>query len=851
MKKILCLIALIFVAFALTSCDKAEESLNTNVPYGNLSDTTVYASLGNKTLSEKALYEILRADAYSLLTNEITKTLVNPSQLGLSVSKNQEEIDKLINKACYSTEDISNLNSETKATYAKKFVDTMKNLGLEATVDNIYSDDVRAYFLHTFANFEYAKNLVKNENSKYYYKNEYQMEDGKELLDSDNKKISNPYYVSDSDLESYYDSYIKDEQDVEVIILGFATVHDAQTKFAAAGANVLEDGSLDLNGKDALTVFKAVYASIYGTTPEDFTVNSDKLSQYTSSLIKLVNELKAGQYTSRVQQLNSINYFVYKLNDTNEVEYANYENKDRVLNEKLDSMITTSVAGQLIAEQIGKADIKVYDPLFSKLFKADHEDYTELTASEWKDEYANYVCRIGEKNLTVRDFFNVLENSLGPVTASGYFTELLLLEKHANLLTEDDLTEINNSIETTKTSFTEGKLTDYPSSLTLDEFNLLYYQATSSEGVANKQKVNKIWNYLLKVYPTNLFDKTEEQTKVDEETGVETTVTVVTEDGFMKRYAQQYYDNYFSLTINHILVSIDYDMDGSLDDPELLLAKLDSEVQNKFKADLTALMNAVLAEVDYIVNDKQYAELLDAMKFVVKQFTAGEDLLSDPTKNWNDYKTFNFALKVESLGNVSTSNASSYVKAFSLGVEKLYKELKEADKLSDKYIPTTVTYEDLIQTNYGYHVLSSTATSNLSSAAYSTNPEKTYEITWQEVTETLGANNENLYPSNNQIKIYMAQVEKDGSSTLTSTIRTCIEYFYNSFTSRYQDATFQDIYFAYNNILGDVVFTDSTNLTQLKAYYEVAKRSYDNYVDYSLEGNQALAGWWVDFGCAE
>ena len=96
--KTLLLLLVLFVGISLTSCtEEKTDTYNKNVSYGNLSDTTVYAKIGDSlTLSEKQLYNELRVNGYDYLFEEMIKTIVNPSTYNFTIEENEAELIKLI-----------------------------------------------------------------------------------------------------------------------------------------------------------------------------------------------------------------------------------------------------------------------------------------------------------------------------------------------------------------------------------------------------------------------------------------------------------------------------------------------------------------------------------------------------------------------------------------------------------------------------------------------------------------------------------------------------------------------------------------------------------------------------------
>ena len=842
MRKIFAIISLLLVLVTLFACGNKSSDLNTNVP--TYESTAQYAKYGNLTLSEKELYTLMRQSGYETMLDELSKLAINPSDYNLT--KDDQKVTDLINKACYGTTDLTTLNSQTKETYLNKFVDQAALQGLEATKDNIYTDSVREYYLQQAAFQAYAKAQIENEKSKYYYKNEYQLnETGENILDSDGNKVSNPYYINmkkGGNLESYFNNTFQPENTTRrVIILGFATINDAAYYF---DNKVDLYGNLNVTDNEALEAFEQAAKKMYDyDNLEDaiLILGQDDYNKYNSTLRNLIDNLEDGEYFNKLQQVSSTKYLVYMVEKAEEKEFADLTNDELTMltNKYIETLVTDSVTTSMINDLLASENTKIYDSLLSKLHKEENDSFVELKASEWKDEYKNIVASVNGKNLTVEKFYQALEKLYGPVYALNYFEQKLLLEKYGNLITEDDEKEFENTINTTLESFKNGDLSGYPTSLTEDEFNYVYYGANSASEVKEQLRVEKIFTYL--------------QSKYDNVDNIVSTV---------ETFGKQYRDKYFNLKIVHILISVDYNMDGSLDDPEIFRETLSDTQKAAFDDALLALSNAVLAEADYIINNKKYLEQKEALVKIAARYAAGDALLSDPAKTWNDYKKFNMALKVEDLGAVSTSNASSYVKAFSNGVQDLYNKLVEGIKVNegtedektlhaaDKYLPENVALDDLIMTNYGYHILTSLGTTALTySAKVNESSAKEFTVTWKGEEVKLLNQNDNMYPNQYQWEIYLAEIMKDGSTTLSSTIENTIKYTSTDFNTRFKSNLFQSLYFIYSNNMLNTIELSANDLAQLQAYFEYQKHSFDSYNDYSETGNNQFAGWWTLFGC--
>ena len=826
--KVLLVLLVLFVGISLTACGEETDTTNKNVPYGTLSSETVYASIGDIKLSEKALYDELRVNGFDYLFDEIINTLVKPSDFGLSVDNNREELIELVNKACYGTSDeeaLAKMNSTTKATYVKKYVDSMYLQNINITETNIYTEECLGHYLNQLAQKAYAKKVLTDENSKYFYANEFQKENGEFVLDEDGEQIKNTYYISEESIESSYNSTKNSEAEYNVVIVAFNTLADA--KKALNGYNENE-----LTYENFQTIYNNKYG--YKTVSEDnFFLTTTELSAYDSGLSTLVKNMKAGDY-KLYQQFGKNVYLVYLNQEKPEVEYEKLEEADKAaakeetIKELIEGKLTSNVISTLLVEKVYDTEIVIYDYVFDALYAAENSDHKRLEASEWKDEYNSYVAKVGETYITVADFYSKLEKLLGLTTSLDYFTnEVLLNSKYADKLTDKDLETIDNEYKTAVESFEKDSYASsgLPASVGKDVFLFAYFGSTNETEIKNQYKSQKIWEYYLKEKPENYF-------------------------ALAEAFSKQYHDKYFDLSVKHILLTVDFDSDGTPDDPELFMNKLSEEKQTAFTNAIVTAMDAIVKEVNYIV-EEDYSSLVDALDYVLREFYANGTLLSDTTKTWSFYKDeFNLGLTIEDLSSVSSSTYSQYVKEFGIGVQKLYTKLSEEKKLNDDYLASSVSnIDELIKTNYGYHILGVYNSGNVTSALYTKDNDSSeqyvnikVEVNGEKVTIE-NAYSENKWASINQIRIYDAQVNtEDGITDLPSAVKTYISKFYTTFTTRFNNESFRNILLAKTELTID--FALANNDAKYAEFIEIQKRQLDSYEDYSSESINFLAGWW-------
>lgn len=833
MRKILVLIFALFVGLTLASCDK-KEKLNTNVPTGSLGDTA-YATLGDVTLTEKELYNQMRSTGYSIFVSEIAKTLIPYSQLDATNAETQKELKALINTDCFGTDDeeeISKMKASTKEDSITAYVDNMKLLGVNITEDDIYTG-AYDYYKPSLAQKQYAKSLITTSTSKYYHGNEFQTENGTVLLDDNGKEIANAYHISEEDIEEYFESNYKEDSSFEAIIVGFRTVDDLRNA-------VVEAGGTFTNGKvnpssDVKAFFSSLFDTVYGDYKEanNHVLTDEDIKSLPAAVTKVLDNLEVSEYTAYPVEAGDLVYLVYSISEKVEQELTT-ELEETIKNEIIDNFVTSSFISSMVNNLVKESDITIYDPVYSALYAASNADFKQLTADEWKDEYKNNVAKVGENYITVDAFNKTLEQRIGVTTTMDYFINKALLASGVTL-DEDELEDIEKQYKTQLESFNNNGVSSYPASIGEDNFKFLYYGSTNEEDILNHYKAQLIWEKTLEQYPANFIDNA-------------------------YYFGQRYEQLFFNLSVKHVLLFVDYDMDGTPDDPELFRNKLAEP--EKFDAAVKELMNAFLAEVHYVIGTDETNEKLTtlekALTWVANQYAAnGEILHTTADDTWASLKKYNIGIKVEDLGEVNNSNASQYVTEFGVGVQALYQELseKEGYKMGDDYIAESISsVADLIQTTYGFHILGVYDAGTITSAKYEVGSDtnKVYQnikVTWNGVEETVeNAYSSEVYPSKNQLKIYFAKsLNNETVKGLPTSAQNYIANIYSTIMNRYNDTDFQNIYLAQKFLVGKLTFADAANGAKLTEFLNIQKRQLDEYKDFSENGTELLGGWWEKF----
>lgn len=826
--KTLVILLVLFVSISLTACEEENtNSYNKNTPYGTLSNDTIYASIGDIKLSEKALYDELRGNGYDYLFEEFINVLIKPTDYNLTVENNREELIDIVNEKCFGTSEqdkLDEMNSATRAKYIAKYVDAMYLSNVVIENNEIHSDAVLEYYLKDLSRKYFAKGLLYNENDIYFWANEFQQKDGEFVLDENGEKIKNIYYIDDESIASAYNSNKDSEETYEVVIVGYNTTAEAQK-------------ALELYNKDELTYedFKELYNNRYEYKEEsdsNFLLTNKDLGVYNSSLVSLVKNMKKGD-AKLFQQFGNAVYHVYLAEEIAENDYDSLSDADKITAKKetveeiINDKLTSSVISSLVVDKVYNTEVVIYDYVYDALYASENTKHNRLAANQWKDEYNNYVAKVGETYITVADFYNTLEKLLGLTTAMDYFTSKVLLNsEYASKLTDKDLKEINEEYNEIISAFEQnGYATNgLPASIGKDVFLFVYFGNTDEASVKEYYKSQKIWEYYKEDKPAKYYELAE-------------------------AFGKQYYENYFDLSVKHILLTVDYNFDGTADDPEIYASKLSTVKQEAFTTAVVTAMDAIVKEVNYIV-DEDYASLTEALDYVLREYYANGSLLSDKTKTWAEYKSeFNLGLTIEDLSSVNSSTASKYVKEFGIGVKELYAEIGNT---KDDYLAESVTdIKDLIQTNYGYHILGVYNSGKASSAKYTEDNDSSDQYLNIKVQvngklETIeNAYSNNDWASVNQIKIYEAQVNtEDGITDLPSAVKSYISNFYTEFKSRFENETFQNILLAETELDINFIANQAMNEKYTK-FIQIQKNQLDSYEDFGPESISILANWWT------
>ena len=212
------------------------------------------------------------------------------------------------------------------------------------------------------------------------------------------------------------------------------------------------------------------------------------------------------------------------------------------------------------------------------------------------------------------------------------------------------------------------------------------------------------------------------------------------------------YDKYFDINVDHVLINVDFDEDGTPDDYNKFLETFDETTgESSFlrkadqsvltKADWDALISKLEGMIyDFIDQDENWGKgyISDIDEFVDEYL---ESSIVDG--DYKEFKKVGISVTYESLGEVTPSNKTNYVQEFQDGLDEVYEKLARVD---EKLLGYSMS-DHLTKTEFGLHFIIETAGSNYEKA--------NFKYTDDNYGEALKNDNENV--SDAQIALYILQ----------------------------------------------------------------------------------------------
>jgi hypothetical protein len=675
----------------------------------------------------------------------------------------QEEIDNKKLKLTYDTDDqeiIDIYNEEEKQEKIQNFVDQMFLLGYQES-------EIDEYVRLVVAREKYVIDYITGEDT-----------------------IDETWHVGPNQIANYYD--VTYEDDIQSIKIKFESEADASRIMRSynliskngkilvyTGEKPLEEvpsymldetNTQELTDAEVLEYFLKMYNDVYsGFRPEiletstfedlfdneDLTVNYDEISGYNKPLAEFIFT-SLGNYEEYQSEEGSTVFYTYKperfysgrdtayymiLNltaqekfDTKDFDGTASELMD-IIGEELFHEIgqeiidlnfsSSSFIPRRMAELRALHNLRIHDYYLATDYKAIDTDF-EIDEEGSQTLVASY----DDKTISADEFFSYAMNrNAGMYLIHTAQIKALMNAHYETVYCLDTATceydyeknesakmvEHVNAYETMKTQF-EGSM--YASYYTFEDYLYLAY------GVKNMEEMINSYYIKSTLQPLYIFD----MVKANDYEVLNSLLDMM----------QPYYDNYYSLKVNHLLIYVDRNEDGSPDKYEDFYEELDAEAKLAHDAKLEAFELAIRTYLED--EDNTFSSLVSEYK---------QALRTD--ESWGEFKAYGLYILTE---NLSTSSSLTYANSINKYedsfVERLI-ELYQLYKLEENSDEAYLLDSTLLETSYGLHLIKAEKGSVFD------RPSAEFEMTYNDENVpnfTEGIENDSEFISFEQLKLY-------------------------------------------------------------------------------------------------
>ena len=817
--------------------------------------------LTSDTTAANEKYEELRYKLVKTITSTLVSSIYSSSSLKAINKMTNDEIETSISKYIDSVAsegifiEASDIELDKSSTYFKE-VDDLPALSKKTLT--ALSSKVDDLLLTQAKQLAARKELYKISDEEFIYDE-----------DSETDVKNSNYQFKDTSFKSQYESTYKKYGKYNAVVIQFNSRKEAMNAIGSVGNIPADD--LDTAKAKYLELYKNYYSYKNAPTSTDdeefiYEVNKDvdKLSELPSGVSSFIKDtLEDGQYLTEPRNINnkyvmvlrlSTEYDYYVTDSSKQADFDDFsdEQKKEIVNKIKEDLLNynTSYTSTVDKKRYEEAEIKIYDPYFENQFYNSYSDEYTLITTTTKAEDAN-IFSIGDYNYTVEDFYteaskkyayNIIFNYFELEFANSYYNKFVDL-----YLIDDELESDNSdSLDTAISAFNNNENSTYPSAVGLETYLLGTYGYTTKADVLkyyyNAAKALSVYTDM-KVFDSWRSDSTNSDGYYYVSDSAKNSFL-----NYLLTTGNAKYNDIFSINLDHFLINIDDDADGSPDDPDKFL-------NDKTDAEKTAFEEAVveLAQAIYLeaINDAyKNSSLLDTLKYIKVQYEEGDSKLkSDPSKTWNDYKKYNFLITVEALassGDITEDSVSNFVAPFKDYVIDLYKSVsslgsadtyKKATSSGDGYeyengkfylvntetnegtFATTeadaakITTDTLCKTSFGYHVLLINSYQKQQYLTYTADDASEYqqniELTLRtytdgdDKTQTIKLNissinepettgEECTTASFNQFFIYYVQKANGATTSLDSSIYELMSKLFDEVISTFTSSNFQN-----------------------------------------------------------
>ena len=821
-------------------------------------------------LSETTLDYSKKLNNYSYIRKQVVTTLT-------------ESLSSLVFSSS-SADTIKSYTDEERETYINKFIESRARVGVNVSKSDLefsYPEDDSTETSITFKNF---KSLVENKEElfKTYLINQAEKLAGANALyqianeeyvypydadqSKDEKTKNSEYYLFDKDsLKSAYNSSIKTYGTHKAIVVMYnsrSEALNATAKIANTLGYTLKD---DLTDAQVKTFYEELYKDAYkykDTTnlDEDFTFNvnetKNELEDLTSQAQTAITEtLKDGEYLTEARNLNNKYYLIYHISSTYNSSSANeakdYEDLSEDELNKYNTILkyeaimknasgyTTTLYKENLYKNMNndseEDDLRIYDPVMEAKYYNSYSDiYNLIKADNFKEDV---IYSYNGYEYKVEDFYKDASKTYGNNILTNYF-QLEYVNQFADEYVDSDTKESNEkTLSDDISTFEKGNNSNYSADFGVNNYLLAQYGYETKEDVLKYYYTASacLSSYTSKSVFQSFAQYSEQKT---EENGSKSyVISESARDSFLKNLlftGNKNYSKLFNIELDHFLINIDADGDGSPDDPDTFTKKFTAEQKENFENAVVDLARALYQET---ISGKYGSNTYyDILKHIKKAFEQGSELKTpytsisgDTYTTWNDFKKYNFLVTVEELSSsdpITQTSVSNFVVPFKEYVEKVYenisadnvkmedyknglfyiynKETKDGEKITEASDATKITKDTLCKTVFGYHLLLVLDYYGPDSTKYEKKNDTDYQLNLAIILKedeedsannivvyTDSLNSESDKASFNQFFVYYIQKQNNQTSSLTSDISELMASLFDEVITTYTSNNFQ------------------------------------------------------------
>ena len=547
-------------------------------------------------------------------------------------------------------------------------------------------------------------------------------------------------------------------------------------------------------------------------------------------------------YSSRVQTFGTSRYLVYKLNDESATEEgiliedpadedleifaatpAAVAVRDEMFTKLLESKLTSTYISTKVNELYEDKELNIFDSVVRAFYEQSY-GYEGST----KNKTGNIVAEIDGIEITVDAFFARLEKSYGINLALDIASNKYLLNESGYVVSKEDLKDYTTQFEDIISQFSADNFASagYPASMGRTSFLLLAFGATT-----NTEAINQLY-----VYP-NL----RQQYLEDMELHYGTEGYTIYEK--LADLAALQYNNFESINVSHLLIYVDEKGDGTPDDPQEYLDKLDLAGQTQVLEGLVDLVETIYN----IVGD--YKGMAEGLSAIATEFNNSGRIergsLIAPIDyqielKWSEFRQLGFYLKYETISS-SITNTSNLITGSSVLDPVFYNramvlhdqlaEITDEDSkfpLLDLY-GTVITQGALenVKSGFGWHLILATSVKKTTSAIYSAADDEDGKYESEDgLLNAYNPTSDTLTAS--QIEFYLTEQKTDEGVVLPTEVQTAITNYFTPVLTRYQNTYMQrELVF---KLLADANFSVTNGNARFTAIREINRRQLSEYL---------------------